>query len=136
VTGSTDALDRVLQMVGEGKLTADEAAPIIDALQARGSSQSGAAPAGSAGANQARPEGAAMGEGGRPRFTRIEIQEGGRQVVNLRIPLSLGRLALSRIPGLSAEQLAEVEEAVALGAGGPILDVQDVDGDGVRIVLE
>ena len=56
--------------------------------------------------------------------------------MDLRIPISLGRFALSRVPGLSREQIAEVEEAVTSGAHGPILDVQDPDGDGVRIVLE
>ena len=128
MTGSNDALDRVLAMVAEGRLTADEAAPIIDALQAA-SGQRAPAPGSAA-------EGRSFAAGGRPRFTRIEVQEGGRRVVNLRVPLSLGRLALSRIPGLTAEQLADVEEAVALGADGPILDVQDPGGDGVRIVLE
>ena len=57
-------------------------------------------------------------------------------MVDLRIPISLGRFALSRVPGLSREQIAEVEEAVSSGAHGPILEVQDTDGDGVRIVLE
>jgi hypothetical protein len=133
MTGSNDALDRVLRMVAEGRLTADEAAPIIDALQAGSTPPAGAS---RSGADQSAGRGWSATEGGQPRFTRIEVQEGGRQVVNLRVPLSLGRLALSRIPGLSAEQLAEVEGAVALGAGGPILDVRDADGDGVRIVLE
>ena len=31
---------------------------------------------------------------------RLEVTEGGRKVVNLRIPLALGRAALSRVPGL------------------------------------
>jgi len=132
MTGANDALDRVLHMVAEGRLTADEAAPIIDALQAGTVGTADRA----TGSGQAAPDGGGLAKGGRPRFTRIEVQEGGRRVVNLRVPLSLGRLALSRIPGFSAEQLAEVEEAVALGVGGPILDVQDPDGDGVRIVLE
>ncbi|MEZ0239605.1 MAG: hypothetical protein ACAH65_02300 [Chloroflexota bacterium] len=57
-------------------------------------------------------------------------------MVDLRIPISLGRFALSRVPGLSKEHVAEVEQAVMSGAHGPILDVQDPDGDGVRIVLE
>ena len=75
---------------------------------------------------------------GRPaaRYARIEVSENGRRVVNLRIPISLGRFALARVPGLSKEQIAEVEDAVTSGAHGPILDVQDPDGDGVRIVLE
>jgi hypothetical protein len=71
-----------------------------------------------------------------PRWARIEVREHGRRVVDLRVPISLGRFALSRVPGLSSEQVSEVEQAVMSGAHGPILDVQDPDGDGVRIVLE
>jgi len=133
MTASNEPLDRVLRMVAEGRLTADEAAPIIDALQAKAAPRGGAAPAEPIGSSG---EPASSGGGGRPRYARIEVQEGGRSVVNLRVPISLGRLALARVPGLSADQIAEVEAAVAGGAGGPILDVQDPDGDGVRIVLE
>jgi hypothetical protein len=66
----------------------------------------------------------------------VEVREGGRRIVDLRVPISLGRFALSRVPGLSGQQIAEVEAAVISGALGPILDVEDDDGDGVRIVLE
>jgi hypothetical protein len=133
MTAANDPLDRVLRMVAEGRLTADEAAPIIDALQAKAAPRGASAPAEPGGSSG---EPASRGDGRRPRYARIEVQEGGRSVVNLRVPISLGRLALARGPGLSADQIAEVEAAVASGAGGPILDVQDPDGDGVRIVLE
>ena len=69
-------------------------------------------------------------------MARVEVREAGRRVVDLRIPISLGRFALARVPGLSADQVAEVEAAVTSGAHGPILDIEDTDGDGVRIVLE
>lgn len=127
----TDPLDRVLKLVAEGRLTADEAAPILDALQQRpntGFQASDAAPAADAGS--------ATEAGRQPRFARVEVREGGRRVVDLRVPISLGRFALSRVPGLSTEQVAEVEQAVLQGARGPILDVEDSGGDGVRIVLE
>ncbi|HEY4226773.1 MAG TPA: hypothetical protein VGM49_00410 [Candidatus Limnocylindrales bacterium] len=133
----TDPLDRVLKLVAEGRLTAEEAAPILDALDSRGkppvwapfAADPGPTSAGSAStppptANQ------------QPRWARIEVRENGRRVVDLRIPISLGRFALARVPGLSKEQIADVEQAVSTGTHGPILDVQDVDGDGVRIVLE
>ena len=135
----TEAFERVLQLVAEGKLSAEEAAPILEALERK--------PKGLPGA-PLPPEppmppqfGADLGpvtssSGTPPRFARIEVREHGRRVVDLRIPISLGRFALSRVPGLSTQQLAEVEEAVSSGAHGPILDVQDPDGDGVRIVLE
>jgi hypothetical protein len=127
----TDPLDRVLQLVADGRLTADEAAPILDALQQKSSDGFQVTDAPSA-----TDAGSATGPGRPPRFARIEVREGGRRVVDLRVPISLGRFALSRVPGLSTEQVAEVEEAVLSGARGPILDVEDSGGDGVRIVLE
>ena len=137
----TDPLERVLQLVAEGRLTADEAAPILAALDLRGTpgpASAGSGPAASP--TRAIDAGADEGESERERrparYARIEVRESGRRVVDLRIPISLGRFALSRVPGLSREQIAEVEEAVTSGAHGPILDVQDPDGDGVRIVLE
>lgn len=127
------ALERVLRLVAEGRLTAAEAGPILDALGAaeglRTEARATAAEAAEAAAN------ATAGESN-PRFARIEIRDGGKRVVDLCIPVALGRLALGRVPGLSARQVGEIEEAVASGIRGPILDVEDADGDGVRIILE
>jgi len=131
----TDPLKRVLELVATGRLTAEEAAPILDALEAKApqGTQRDAAASGSDG--EARGQGGGQGAGN-ARFARVEVREGGRRIVDLRVPISLGRFALSRVPGLSSQQIADVEEAVTSGAHGPILDVQDADGDGVRIVLE
>ena len=127
----TDPLDRVLQLVAEGKLSADDAGPILAALDRKSRPDPGAetAPA----ADRARQ---AQAPAQTPRFARVEVRERGRRVVDLRVPISLGRFALSRVPGLSTQQIAEVEEAVTSGTHGPILDVEDEDGDGVRIILE
>jgi SHOCT-like domain len=137
-----EAVHRVLRLVAEGRLTADEAAPILDALsQATGASAAGhrAAAAGQAQASSANVT-TGQGQGGdagdRPRYARIQVLEGGRRSVDLRVPVGLGRFALSKIPGLSIDQIDEVQDALASGTHGPILDVQDVDGDGVRISLE
>ena len=126
----SDPLERVLELVASGRLTAEEAAPILEALEAKGAPQS---------ASDAEEKGdgaASAGDQGRARYARVEVREHGRRVVDLRVPISLGRFALSRVPGLSREQITEVEEAVVAGARGPIFDVEDADGDGVRIVLE
>jgi hypothetical protein len=126
-------LERVLRLVAEGRLTAEEAGPILDALGAADHlrSAAGASAAALAGATEATSGGDVNAK-----FARIEIREGGKRVVDLRIPVSLGRFALGRVPGLSIGQLTEIEQAVATGTRGPILDVEDADGDGVRIVLE
>ncbi len=121
----TEALERVLRLVAEGRLSADEAAPILDALGTAGDRPSGR-----------QADEAPAGGRGAPRFARIEVREGGKRVVDLRIPVSLGRFALGRVPGLSAQHVADVEDAISSGGHGPILDVEDADGDGVRIVLE
>ena len=139
------ALRRVLHLVSEGRLTADEAAPILDALAAAASASKpghGDDPA----ARPLRapeppsasepPDGSGSGSGGRARFARIQVIENGRRAVDLRVPVGLGRFALSKVPGLSREQIDEVQDALASGSHGPILDVQDPDGDGVRISLE
>ena len=126
----SDALDRVLQLVAEGKLSAEDAAPILAALdqKPRADAADGPLPAADLGTGQAPAT--------TPRFARVEVRERGKRVVDLRVPISLGRFALSRVPGLSSQQIADVEDAVTSGAHGPILDVEDADGDGVRIVLE
>ena len=144
----SDPLERVLNLVAEGRLTAEEAAPILEALTSKppkagpsvgpgpgfrpGPGRIDAGPTIETGADA----GMSAGDGRTPRYARVEVRENGRRVVDLRIPISLGRFALSRVPGLSKEQIAEVEDAVSHGAHGPILDIQDGDGDGVRIVLE
>jgi hypothetical protein len=122
-----DPLQQVLQLVADGRLTAEEAEPILHALET--GRRAGDVPPPPQPPDPPSPPGT-------PRFARIEVTEGGRRAVNLRIPLSLGRRALSAIPGLSAGHADDVEEAISRGLHGPIVDVSDEDGDGVRIVLE
>jgi len=130
-----DPIARVLNLVAEGRLTADEAAPILDALSSQGAGSSEAQPAEPA--PVAAPTTTSPGAtGNSPRFARIQVMEGGRRVVDLRIPTSLGRFALGRVPGLSGEQIGELQRAISSGLVGPLLEVEDTDGDGVRIVLE
>ena len=119
------ALESVLRLVSEGRLTPTEAGPILDALEGRTLDPDDAPPAGSADAPA----------GGPGRAIRIEVTDKGRQVVNLRVPLALGRAALHRIPGLSETTTDRLREAIDAGMRGPILSVDD-DGDGVRIVIE
>jgi len=128
----SDPLDQVLKLVSEGRLTAEEAAPILDALQATG--QVGDTPGD--GADSDEPAGPTS-SAGRPRALRIMVLENGRKAVNLRVPLSLGRMGLDRIPGLSPDDLSSIRRALDEGLTGPILAVDDdEDGNGVRIVLE
>ncbi|HUP55523.1 MAG TPA: hypothetical protein VM408_08450 [Methylomirabilota bacterium] len=125
-----DALESVLRLVGEGRLSAEEAGPILDALDAR-TNAGNTEPHAEAGANDG--EESRRGPG---RAIRLEVTEQGRKVVNLRIPLSLGRAALDRVPGLSEATTDRIREAIEAGITGPIVHVDEGSGDGVRIVIE
>jgi SHOCT-like domain len=129
---AADPLEQVLRLVAEGRLSADEAAPILAALDASGPAERDGAPA--AGTTDGGEEPARPTFGGATTL-RIEVSEGGRQVVNLRLPIAIGRFALDRVPGLSGDQVNRVREALHSGLNGPVLEVDD-NGDGVRIVLE
>ncbi|HJW22133.1 MAG TPA: hypothetical protein VJ506_06885 [Candidatus Limnocylindrales bacterium] len=145
----SDAMERVLQLVAEGKLSAEDAAPILDALGVRegsssreGSSTRGPRVAGGvsaddgSGAPQVIATAPSGSEAGGAKWARIMVMEGGRRVVDLRIPTSLGHFALGKVPGLSADQVSELRQAISTGRTGPLLEVEDPDGDGVKIVLE
>jgi hypothetical protein len=132
-----DPLEQVLRLVADGRLTAAEAAPILDALAATNAPTDDPVPGpadptepGGPGAPGDRAQGRA------PSSIRIEVKENGRQVVNLRIPVSLGRFAVDRIPGLSESAADLVRSALAAGRHGNLLVVDEEDGDGVRIALE
>ncbi len=129
-----DALAHVLGMVADGRLTAAEAAPIIEAL---GSGPEAGIPGGAAGPAIAsalgREPSAADDEPGR--LLRVVVTENGRPVVNLNIPLSLGRAAINRLPGLSGPTSDLIRQAIEVGRKASIVEIDD-DGDGVRISIE
>jgi hypothetical protein len=150
----TEELETVLRLVAEGKLTPEEAAPIIDALTRaeRSSDHDHSFERGfrhldrlgeridrkvsrrierahrRAEAVRARFQEGAAGGGGRQ--LRIKVTERGRQVVNLRIPIGFVETALTFVPGLGGDQAQRIRDAVRAGAVGPILDVEDADGQG------
>jgi len=122
-----DALESILRLVAEGRLSAEEAGPILDALEARASFST------TQDSESATDADAKRGPG---RAIRLEVTENGRKVVNLRVPLALGRAALNRVPGLSEATTDRIREAIEAGITGPIVHVDEGSGDGVRIVIE
>jgi hypothetical protein len=130
-----DELETVLRLVADGTLTPEQAAPIIEALsrsgpEGRDRSERAHERAGGA---QARAEDRASTRG---RQLRIRVTEHGRQVVNLRIPIGFVDAALSFVPGIGGDQSERIRQAVAAGSIGPIIDVEDPDGDSVLISVE
>jgi len=123
-----DALESILRLVADGHLTAEEAGPIVDALEAR--MQTARTD------DRERTEEADARRRGPGRAIRLEVTDKGRKVVNLRVPLALGRAAIARVPGLSEATTDRIREAIEAGITGPIVHVDEGSGDGVRIVIE
>lgn len=155
-----DALDDVLKLVAEGRLSPQEAAPIIEALAtARTAADRGrglgddarsmaraardaargarfAAFAATAGAASARHATAgASAPAGPPRRLRVQVRDGGRTVVDLQLPGLLAELA-GVVPGIPAAYADRVREALRTGVRGPVVDITDEDGSGVTITID
>ena len=154
-----EELETILRLVAEGKLSPDEAAPIIDALTraeritdriprhdriGRRMERAGRRLARAheriedafRHADERRDAAHADVDSQRGRQLRIRVAERGRQVVNLRIPIGFVDAALGFVPGLGGDQSERIRDAVRSGAVGPIIDVEDPDGDGVLISVE
>jgi len=132
-------LEVLLRLVSEGKLTAEEAAPIVAALEGRDVSGGGAG-ARADGSTGARPRdearrSAAAADALAGRRIRVFVAEDGRPIINLQIPLAAAGFAIDQVPGLSLDHRSRIVEAIQTGMTGPILEVSD-HGDEVRIVIE
>jgi hypothetical protein len=130
----TDALADVLRLVANGDLTAAEAGPILDALSAADLAGRDDEERPDRGLDRVPGDQPAT-HAGNAKAIRIEIIEDGRKIVNLRIPVSLGRFALDRIPGLSGTNVDLVRRALSEGRSGTLLHIDDENG-GVRIAIE
>jgi hypothetical protein len=123
-----DELTTVLRLVAEGKLSADEAAPIIEALGRHSPPRPPAAPAAASTPIAAKARG---------RRVRIQVTERGRRVVDVRVPLAFAAMAARMVPGIPDSYAALIERAVEDDMVGPIVDLaEDGDGDGVLITVE
>ncbi|HEX7197530.1 MAG TPA: hypothetical protein VF364_11950 [Candidatus Limnocylindria bacterium] len=144
----SEELETVLRLVADGTLTPEQASPIIEALTRAERSER---PHGLHDRVERTVERAhrraervherlddlnAVAGQGRGRQLRIRVTEHGRQAVNLRIPIGFVDAALRFVPGIGGDQSDRIRDAVRAGAVGPILDVEDPDGDGVLISVE
>jgi hypothetical protein len=125
-----DDLDAILRMVAAGELSPDQAERLIEALPRQGRPAAPATPS-------APPPPPVNPPAERTRrVVRLQVTEGGRNVVNLQVPMSLAALAGSVLPGLSNENADRLREAIRSGTVGRILEIEDDDGDGVIISTE
>ena len=118
---------KILHLLGEGKITADEAERLLSALER---------PQGAPGAEAA---GAGERAGQAPKFLRIMVQgkENGAsnpKNVNIRVPLQLLRAGV-KLHGLLPPE-ARSRLNAALGKKGVDFDLNQLKGDGVDEFIE
>ena len=115
-------VEKILELVAQGALTPEEADEILTALSRET-------------ADAQPPSEAETGPATGARHLRIEVMEGGRRVVNLRVPVNVANWASGYLPGLSDLDRDRIRGAIASGTRGTILDIGDDDGR-VLVVTE
>lgn len=119
---------QILRMVQEGKVSAEEAAKLLEAL---GTQHSDAAPV-----ETSRR---------RNRMVRIIVREGEGTKVNVNVPLDLARIALKFIPSKvlksdEGESLVDLDEVIRLleeGLEGKLIDVvEESSNTRVEVLVE
>jgi len=127
-------VEKILRLVADGVLTPEEADEILSATAGEPrSSDTGAGFAPPQPPLPPTPPAAPSSTQG-PRHLRIEVTEGGKRVVNLRVPMNVVGWAGSLLPGLSDEQTDRIRGALASGQSGPLIDITD-DEDGSRVLI-
>jgi hypothetical protein len=126
---TTEERLRVLKMVEEGKVTAEQGAQLLAALKGEGPRQKSEEPL--------------AGRGKQPRRLRIQVTnlETGQRKVNVNIPIGLVDVGLKMgarfAPDMDGFDFAQVAEAIRQGVQGKIIDVEDSeDGERVEIYVE
>jgi hypothetical protein len=113
---------RILKMLGEGKVTADEAAKLLDAIgKASG--------------------GPAAGTG--RKMLRVLVHDGGKEAkVNVNIPIELIKVGMQFIPEKERARMEEwgisldsIIEMIQSGAQGKLVDIEQ-EGKRVEVVIE
>jgi hypothetical protein len=134
---TNDERARILRMVAEGKITAEEAGDLLEAIEPPRPDMPGP---------QLHPAAPLPPPAPSPSSRRslvIHITDGSQTKVDLRIPLGLARAASRFIPRQAQEQLDEYDINIKdlledLGntlAVGPLIDIQD-DATKVLIAVE
>jgi hypothetical protein len=120
---------QILKMIQEGKISAEEGAKLLQALNASKSDK--------------RSTSSPAGGGSDARWFRVRVTElaSGKSKVNVNIPMGLVNVAIKMgarfAPNIEGEKYEEIVQAIKSGASGKIMDVtDDQDGERVEIFVE
>jgi hypothetical protein len=117
---------KILKMIEDGKITAEEGAKLLAAL---------------ADSRRTPPPPAATGSQARWFRVRVTDTATGRTKVNVNLPMGLVNVGMKMsarfAPELDQEQMGAIAEALKTGAMGKVLDVVDEDdGEHIEVFIE
>ena len=132
---------KILAMVGEGKITAEEATRLLDAVGDDGGS--GRSPGSGKSPGSGRSPSRTSGEGASTVQVRVSDGSTGETPVNFALPLGLARFVSNMVPRGQLDQLSvhgvdldEALDAIDAGATGVIVDTETDDAHHVKVWLE
>ncbi|MEA3335182.1 MAG: hypothetical protein U9R25_04680 [Chloroflexota bacterium] len=125
---TSDERIRILKMVEEGKVSAEDGARLLEAL--------------SAGEKQ-RTKQVTTTRSASPRWFRVRVTDlrTGKEKVNVNIPMGLVNVGMKMgarfAPEMEGIDLTEISELINSGATGKLIEVEDQeDGERVEIYVE
>ncbi len=129
---------KILQMLQEGRITADQAASLLSALDATAAQAKGAPR--TSGFPPQPPVPPAVG-GGRWLRVRVTDTDSGKTRVNVRLPLNLVgsglRMGMRFAPEIEGLDVNELMAFIQSGEIGHLVDVyDDEDGEHVEVYIE
>lgn len=123
---TTEERLRILKMIEEETITAEEGAGLLSALEES--------------ASKKKP---ARGDAVPPRWLRVRVTDlqSGKSKVNVNIPMGLVDVGMKMgarfVPDVEGLDFAEMAEAIRQGVQGKIIEVEDSeDGERVEIYVE
>lgn len=123
---------RVLRMIEEGKISAEEGTRLLKAIEKSSKKQ---------GRRPSTPQPPTSGESsGRWMRLRVSDTGSGRTKVNMTLPLGLVSMGLQVgarfVPEVNNLDVTQIRDALRSGVPGKILEVMDDDGELVEIFVE
>ncbi len=124
---TTEERMQILKMVSEKKITAEEGAKLLSALEP----------------DKKAAAAVVVGGPSSPRWFRVRVTdlETGKPKVNVNLPMSLVNVGMKMgarfAPEIEGIDLSEIFEQIREGAQGKMIDVEDAeDGERVEIYVE
>ena len=113
---------RILSLVAEGKITADEGSRLLDALEAHGTQAAVAEPP------------TKVGSAGAPKFMYVKVVSVEGDNVNVKIPLSLVRAGLKLTALIPPQAMEQINKQMA--DHGMAIDLSNLKHEDIEELIE